>query len=416
MTQPIDPSDEVLSRAEAALRGEPIPVGPSEEIMARTLSALNAEYEQPPWSFVRRRTMRLAIPLAAAVLLALGGLVYVGSMTSVGPPVAWADVAARLRDARTLTYRTTISGKDVQVPLTSRTWLKVPSHMRMETSNGLISIMDGDPATALYLDAATKTAYFSKSKAKSKPKTTGTFQPGPQVVDFKQKNDHTFEFSGFEKFKKLAKEKGEPVGKKKIGDIEAQGFRAQQNGVMSTVWVDPQTGQPLVIEHTQRAGDKEMTVTMSDFVFDTPLDDALFSLKPPVDYKVTEGQLEAATSEESFVKLLRLYAEATGGTFPLKLDDWADYDKQLKTEQFKKPGSFTDPKYIQLVQTVMGGMTFVLQYKDQYVYRPENIKLGDADKMLLWYKPEGSEKYRVIYGDLHVGELAADQVPEKPAE
>ena len=416
MTRPVQPSDELLSRAEAAFRGEPIPAGPSAEVMARTLSALNAAGEQSPWSLVRRRTMRLAISLAAAVLLALGGLVYVGSMTSVGPPVAWADVAAKLSEARTSTYRTTISGKDVQVPMTSRTWLKVPGQMRMESSNGFISIMEGDPETALYLDSATKTAYFAKSKNKSKAKITGKFQPGPQVTDLEQKKDHTFAFSGFEKFKNLAKEKGVPVGKKKIGDVEAQGFRVQQNGLTSTVWVDPQSRRPLVIEHTQRSGDKDMTMTMSDFVVDSPLDDALFSLKPPADYKVTEGQVEVATSEESFVQLLRLYAEATGGAFPPKLDDWSDYDKQLNTEQFKKPGSFTDPKYIQLVQTVMGGMMFVLQHKDQYVYRPENIKLGEADKMLLWYKPEGSEKYRAIYGDLHVSELAADQVPERPAK
>ena len=360
--------------------------------------------------------MRLAIPVAAAVLLALGGLVYVGSVTSVGPAVAWADAAAKLRDARTLTYRTTVSGKDVKVPMTMRTWMKVPSQMRMESSNGFISIMDGDPQTALYLDAATKTAYFAKSKANSKPRITGTFQPGPQVADLKNENNRTFEFSGFEKFRKLANEKGEPVGKKKIGEVEAQGFRVQQNGLTFTVWVDPQARQPLVIEHTQRAGDKDMTLTMSDFVFDAPLDDALFSLTPPADYKVTEGQLEIATSEESFVQLLRLYAEATGGAFPPKLDDWADYDKQLKTEQFKKPGSFTDPKYIQLVQTVTRGMMFVLQYKHKYVYRPDGVKLGEADKMLLWYKPEGADKYRAIYGDLHVSELAADQVPEEPAK
>ena len=42
------------------------------------------------------------------------------------------------------------------------------------------------------------------------------------------------------------------------------------------------------------------------------------------------------------------------------------------------------------------------------------MKLGDADRIIFWYRPEGSEKYRVVYGDLHVGDVAADQLPEKP--
>mgnify|MGYP001468122075 CR=1 FL=1 len=424
--------DELLAQAEAGLRDQDVPAGPSEAVVARTLAALLESSESPGTVAMRRRIPRMAIPVAAAVLLALGGLVYVESLTSVGPPVAWADVAAKLRGARTLTYRTTISGKDVKVPMTSRIWMEVPGRMRLESSNGFISIMDGDPETQLYLDAPTKTAYFAKPRrkgtgageAKSAPPTdqkakagvTGKFVPGVQVVDRVRPEGDKFEFSGFDNLRNLANIKGEPIGKKQIGEVEAQGFRIQKNGISHIAWIDPKTRLPLVIEHTLRAGDKDMTITMSDFVFDAPLDDALFSLKPPAGYKVTEGQLEIATSEESFVQLLRLYAEKSDGKFPPKLDDWADYDKTLQTEQYKKPGSFTDPKYLQLVQTATRGLMFVLQYKDKYVYRPGDIKLGDADKMLLWYRPEGSDDFRVIYGDLHVGVLPADRVPEKPAK
>ncbi len=54
--------------------------------------------------------------------------------------------------------------------------------------------------------------------------------------------------------------------------------------------------------------------------------------------------------------------------------------------------------------------------KEDTHYQPESVKLGDAGKILLWYKPEGKETYRAIYGDLHVAELTADQLPaaEKP--
>jgi outer membrane lipoprotein-sorting protein len=424
--------DELLKQAEASLRSQEVPAGPSEAVVARTLAALLESSESPGTVAMRRRIPRMAIPIAAALLLALGGLVYFESLTSVGPPVAWADVAAKLRDARTLTYSTSTKIQGSAATMTARHWMKAPGRMRVESSNGFIAIMDGDPGAQLFLDAPTKTAYFSKPPRKAtdpgaansatptdqKPKdrVTGKVVPGVQVVDRMREKDGKIEFSGFDNLRNLADIKGEPIGKKQIGEVEAQGFRIQENGLSYTAWIDPKTRQPLVIEHTLRTGDKELTMTMSDFVFDAPLDDALFSLKPPAGYKVTEGQLEIATSEESFVQLLRLYAEKSGGKFPPKLDDWADYDKQLQTEQYKRPGAVTDPQFLQLVQTATRGLMFVLQYKDKYVYRPEGIKLGDADKMLLWYRPEGSDEYRVIYGDLHVGTLTADQVPEKPAK
>lgn len=421
--------DELLSQAEASLRNQEVPAGPSEAVVACTLAALLESSDSPDTLAMRRRIPRMAIPIAAAVLLALGGLVYVESLTSVGPPVAWADVAAKLRDARTLTYSSRIQGSTL--PMTARHWMKVPGLMRMESSNGFISIMDGDPETQLFLDAPTKTAYFAKSprkgtapgEAKSAPPTDqkpeggyATFVPDVQVVDRVRPEGDKFEFSGFDKLRNMADKKGEPIGKKQIGEVDAQGFRIQENGISYTAWIDPSTRLPLLIEHTFSAGGKKLTTIMSDFVFDVPLDDALFSIKPPTGYKVSESAFPIVTSEESLVELLRLYAETSDGKFPPKIDDWADYDKQLHIDQFKKPGAATDPKFLQLVQTVTRGVMFALQYKDQYVYRPDDIKLGDADKMLLWYKPEAAEKYRAIYGDLHVSELAPDQVPEKPAK
>ena len=45
---------------------------------------------------------------------------------------------------------------------------------------------------------------------------------------------------------------------------------------------------------------------------------------------------------------------------------------------------------------------------------PAGVKLGDADKILFWYRPEGAANYRVIYGDLHVSDVTEDRLPEKP--
>jgi outer membrane lipoprotein-sorting protein len=249
--------------------------------------------------------MRLTIPLAAAVLLALGGLLYFGSLTPGARPVAWAQVVERLADARTLIYRSTTQTAGQKSPVTAKWFFKVPSHMRLESSNGLIMIMDGSPESQLFLESATKTGFFPNRKPKPGAKITGTFHADPEFLDRKPESSKgiayahpdmldrkpdkgKIEFTGFDKLKHIAADQAEPLGKKPIGGVEAQGFHVQQNGETLTVWVNPKTSLPLVIEQKLRVGDWEITNTFSDFVFDAKLDDSLFSLELPPGYKLRE--------------------------------------------------------------------------------------------------------------------------------
>jgi hypothetical protein len=95
---------------------------------------------------------------------------------------------------------------------------------------------------------------------------------------------------------------------------------------------------------------------------------------------------------------------------PRRFDDWAAYDRVLGTKDWKP----TDPRSAQLIQLLVRVNLFLLQHKKDFGYRSEGVKLGDAEKILLWYRPEGAAKYRAIYGDLHVADVKADQLPEKP--
>jgi hypothetical protein len=60
---------------------------------------------------------------------------------------------------------------------------------------------------------------------------------------------------------------------------------------------------------------------------------------------------------------------------------------------------------------VRAGM-FIASLKGNYRYKPEGAKLGDAQKMLFWYRPEKAAKYRVLYADLHWADVAADKLPK----
>ena len=60
------------------------------------------------------------------------------------------------------------------------------------------------------------------------------------------------------------------------------------------------------------------------------------------------------------------------------------------------------------------GLMFVMMMKPEsdWHYAGKGVKLGEANKAVFWYKPEGSDTYKVIYGDLSVKEVSAENLPK----
>ena len=112
-------------------------------------------------------------------------------------------------------------------------------------------------------------------------------------------------------------------------------------------------------------------------------------------------------------KLLRDFAEKSAGAFPKRLDDWSAYDRLTPKGTFKSP---TDPALIRMVSIVVRVQMFLLERKGDYGYKADGVKLGDANKIIFWYKPKDKPTYRALFGDLHAADVTADQLPavEKP--
>lgn len=68
---------------------------------------------------------------------------------------------------------------------------------------------------------------------------------------------------------------------------------------------------------------------------------------------------------------------------------------------------------MQFVQRGIRTRLFMAKDKD-HGYKAEGVKRGDREKIIFWYHPEKSGKYRAIFGDLHIAAVSADQLPEKP--
>jgi hypothetical protein len=73
-----------------------------------------------------------------------------------------------------------------------------------------------------------------------------------------------------------------------------------------------------------------------------------------------------------------------------------------------------DKERIELAMKMQPGFIFVqlLKAENDWHYVGENVKLGDAESPVCWYRPTNSETYRVIYGDLSIKNVAPKDLPK----
>jgi outer membrane lipoprotein-sorting protein len=277
----------------------------------------------------------------------------------------------------------------------------------------------------------------------------------------------------FEMVRRLVREgssgtgdKAESLGKKEIDGRQAVGFRIHANEMDMTLWADPETAWPIRIEIVMDMLDGARLV-MNNFRYDVDLDPSLFSLEPPAGYS-TQAMNMTIPVEEDLLSTLRTIAEHSKGLFPAKLGMnkgvmeplmaktkpeidkrtqdkleaemnkvaakyggrdklRAKYGKQLPpaimAEMMKATMSLVQEqtrqqmqKQMPLMQKRMRGVTFYMALKPENDphYVGGGVKLGTPGRPILWYKPTGAAKYRVIYADLSVKDLTADEVKTLP--
>jgi len=206
------------------------------------------------------------------------------------------------------------------------------------------------------------------------------------------------------------------IGEKKINGITVIGYHVTKPGVEITVWADPKTKLPVQMTNTM----EPTTYTMTDIVFDVEIDESLLSLEIPAEYTVHTMQVDASEpTEEDLINLFRIWAEHMDGNLPSVLDmnasmEFIKYQQKKIKEEGREP---SEESMLELQKTIMkmsrGGM-FVqaLGSESDWHYAGKDVKFGDADTAIFWYRPEGSETYRVVYGDLSVKDVAPENLPQ----
>ncbi len=163
-----------------------------------------------------------------------------------------------------------------------------------------------------------------------------------------------------------------------------------------------------------------------DITFNVELDDALFSLEPPRGYQVSvKGVPKVA--ETDVIEFLGIVADYMGGTFPRDVLQFNSGPEYLRFERIEggKSRQERTPAENRMVDAMHrwwsedvpgpGPMRLFIDRmteKGTWRYIGDGVKRGDGTKPICWYRRRGESTFRVVFGDLSVREVTADQLPK----
>jgi outer membrane lipoprotein-sorting protein len=384
---------------------EPNPVH-CENLRRQMLSVFNQAEQEPATRIIVFRTLRnlimkspiTKIAAAAVIIIAvLIGLNIVGTSTP-----AFAEIVKPFLTARTASFKMTMEVEGVPTQTFDCLYAE-PVRMRQTNhEQGGIVISDFQQGKIVTLMPAQNKAVIVELE--NMPKDQSNFNMFSEIrkhiQEAQQTQDESVQF----------------LGEKKINGLTVIGYHVQKPAVDITVWADPQTKLP--VEMTNTSG--PTTYTMTDIVFDVELDESLFDLEIPDGYTVRTMQVDASEpTEKDLIELFRIWAENMDGNLPsaLKMNsimEFLQYQRKKMKEQGIEPTENVMLEQQKTIQKMSRGGMFVqaLPSESDWHYAGKDIKFGNAEKPIFWYKPEGSETYRVIYGDLSIKSVAQENLPQ----
>ncbi len=339
------------------------------------------------------KTSKLAT--AAAIILAVVlGFQFLGG--SLKTSVTFAQVIEPILKAETAVLDIVLNDNDPNAPVIHDMIRGSRIRRTMSTMPGEVSIIDLTETRILSLTESKKQAqYISLEGLPSIPNYMDRLK---NLILMLQKSP---EF------------KIEDLGVQEVDGREVIGFLAKHLKAEIVLWADADTGLPVRIEQNEG----QMTVVCKNMEFDVPMDETLFSMDVPEGYTLQgETALDLlGSTEEDFIEGLRLQSEVfNDGQFP----DDVSVDAYVKrapaiAEKVESMG-LTEEEQTEMGMKIARHLLFLRFFKGQgqWTYRGQSVQLGAGETPIFWYQPRNSETYRVIYGDLHVENVAAENLPQ----
>jgi outer membrane lipoprotein-sorting protein len=339
-------------------------------------------------TFMKSPTIKIA---AAAVII----IAVVIGLIPGGNNITFADVVKPILTAKTIIVDVII-GTDDSNPVMHEIIVESKINRTMSNLPSMTMIIDLDDDSMLVLESGDKTAAYVDIQGDVKDRTQNYVNFLRQAIREVQENANI-----------------EKLDEQIIDGQKAVGFKGTGPNESVTIWADPETALPIRIE--AQIG-QEFAFIMKNFEFDAAVDDSLVSMEIPEGYTLQDKSINLSDStEDDFVESLRIWAEVIGdGTFPDTIGTESAMKAMptlvLKLTQMQ----VSEEEGTQLGTSFGKGMLFhqILESQGTWNYAGASVKLGDAATAIFWYQPQGSATYRVIYGDLSVKDVAAENLPE----
>ena len=334
-----------------------------------------------------------AIVIATFVVISqFGGSVDVSS-------VAWADVLENVESARTFMCVLEIENGDLRDVFTNR--VMEPYHWRHDydatQSPGAFSVGIHDSRTnkILLLNPNTKMALINTDEG----------SPGNKIREY-------------ERLKRDLRDGTEKnLGTVKLNGRDTVCFEITRGGKKITVWADPATAIPIQIEETWDANGSSKRILRSDIKFDIEFEEGLFSMTPPegyslLDFETQRIQTPFELTEKHLIEGLAVYPKYLDGGFRTRFRGGRPMTDEVRKKCHEDAArlSWTDEEANKSI--LASEFIDRLPEESDYQYVGENVKFGDADSPVCWWKPPGSKTYRAIYGDLSARDVEPEDLPE----
>jgi hypothetical protein len=400
--QTVSTGDALVDRLTARLRDVPVPDGPDPRTLAETISALRAAALNQPPKQRKFLTMKTLVRFAIAASLAAIAVAAVFTLWDRNTLV-FAKVVDQVKAAKSVKFK--LSGK-IQIPDNKAQDLNASiviagNRMRQDVGKDFVQTMDFDKGEVITL-----------------------VRPGKQAVITTLKNmpDSTKQMNVIDQFRNMQPDKAKDEGLVKVDGREVRQFSIEPApGQAMKVFADPKTRTPVKIEMSiQMAGMPGMTMVMSDFVWDAPVDPAAMTLEIPKDYEIRHMTMDASTpTEADLAAALKELATINVGRFPASFDlkGLSDVMAAHAPKSTEEQKAFKETAMNASMKIGRGIGFLTAANGEDFRYAGDGAKLNEANRPVLWYKPKGSQTYHVIYADLTVhGDVAADALPKIPSQ
>ena len=384
----------------------------------------------------RRRTMIRTLKIAAAAVIFLGvclGVPFLNQQNDSGK--AFAQMVEQIQKAQTITWKITFynhfTSKDGR-----RTWVESETREMAYKAPGLYWEAYHPTGRGGVEHTCITDAVNLKSLV---------LVPGEKRASLRELAVSTYSARGpFGIVEQMNNPDLEWVGKRTTPNGEVNVFRrafkqpSDKEDWSYDFWIDAKTkqlvgfqipGADLYDPETDPArlnpSEEEWSVgrpacsVTHDINFHADLDDSLFSLEPPPGYDVTSEKRTLVT-ETQMIEYLGIMADYNDKTFPDqpysidvdRLNEIDDKAKEDRTPAEQRLRDITDQyKMANLNMMPTGHFIEDNTVKGTFRYLGKGVKLGDADRIICWYKLKDAGVYRAVYGDLSVRDTAPEDLP-----